>query len=812
MNDRTPSLGPLLAIALALASSVLQAGTPVPLLLPRPDGQAGNPKKPVKVYLLAGQSNMVGMGNISGARPLYPSIFLCADPVIIPGEMPVGSAGLRSHGVYESAEAGAARGAKASVYAGDYEPTTDYSKRTPVTTATVALGTTAARLPSVDGPYTVVASAAIDVPVAGTYTLHVGFEASSHARATLDGKEVYRKEPGGKPAIAKVALEAGKRYPLVITYLDGASLRQARGGSAAFWLQQVDVDPRGDLEIVTGKERKFPYLLDESGKWSVRNDVTYTDPRLFPERAASPLSAMSNNGKTIGPELGFGHVMGTFHDEQALLIKTAMGNRALGFDFRPPSSGRNAPTNNFESLEYKLMVEGVRKTLDNISSLVPGYAGQGYEIAGFGWFQGHKDSFSDDLIAEYEKTLVNLVNDLRQEFKVPRMPVVVATVGFGGYRMSEKFTKIWQAQMAVGDPGKHPEFAGTVASVDTRDFWREAEESPQSEDYHYNRNAETYLLVGEAMGRAMVELMGGKAAPIPLSGRQEKAAAQAAAPTADPTEREKAASLMAIRPLILDGVLADFMANPANKIAVQIAARSRKPARGSQFLRDTLDSLVAVYEAAGIHDYGWKPFGPDLNHTTWDYFCFDPPQALDKAKGAGRYRKVTYPAGMENWFAPAFDAAKAGWKQGLPPFGQKDGQLEPLGNCTNNFCLCGVPPRTLWDKEVLLIRGTFDIPPLKEGYRYRLVVGGSDHVMSGEGYALYANGRLLAESKDGVPNRAGGQPRGGHVCDDLTREFSGGKVTLAAMSFLQYTRKGKEIPPRGHLSVWMEEQKIPPVE
>ena len=52
----------------------------------------------------------------------------------------------------------------------------------------------------------------------------------------------------------------------------------------------------------------------------------------------SPLTATSN-GKTIGPEVGFGYVMGTYHDAQVLLIKTAMGNRALGFDFRPPSSG-----------------------------------------------------------------------------------------------------------------------------------------------------------------------------------------------------------------------------------------------------------------------------------------------------------------------------------------------------------------------------------------------------------------------------------------------------------------------------------------
>jgi hypothetical protein len=120
-------------------------------------------------------------------------------------------------------------------------------------------------------------------------------------------------------------------------------------------------------------------------------------------------------------------------------------------------------------------------------------------------------------------------------------------------------------------------------------------------------------------------------------------------------------------------------------------------------------------------------------------------------------------------------------------------------------------PRTLWDKEVLMIRAAFDIPPLKEDHRYRIVVGGSNHVMSGEGYAIFANGKLIAESNSGVPNRAGGQPRGGHLYADLQGEFKGGKVTIAAISFLQYSKKGAEIPPRGHFTLWMEEQKLPPL-
>lgn len=47
-----------------------------------------------------------------------------------------------------------------------------------------------------------------------------------------------------------------------------------------------------------------------------------------------------------------------------------------------------------------------------------------------------------------------------------------------------------------------------VLSVDTRDFWRSKEVSPnQRQVYDYFRNAETYVLVGEALCRGMLRLL-----------------------------------------------------------------------------------------------------------------------------------------------------------------------------------------------------------------------------------------------------------------------------------------------------------------
>ncbi len=788
---------PLTVLLLAALGVRAVAGT-VPLNLPRPDGKPGDANKPVKVYILAGQSNMVGFGQLEGARPHFNSIFLTADPGAIPGPIRVGRAyhNLAAFGIYGSEDPKIRKGAMAAVYKGAYDPNAKYETMTPAKAASFPLGTVAKKLPAIDGPHTIVAKACIEVPAAGTYTFHPGFRDSTHAIVVLDGKEVYRKDVGGTPVIEKVELEAGKRYPITITYL--------KGGSAAFWLEQIDLPGKGDLETLTKKEGKFPWMIDDEGKWTVRNDVTYAEARIAAEGRWCPLSATSN-GKFIGPEVPFGYVMGTFHDEHVLLIETSMGNRALTFDFKPPSNGRSTPPNEWEGKEWDLMVKGVNTILGKIDQVVPDYGGQGYEIAGFAWFQGHKDAGKTK--EEYEDHLVNLIKDLRKEFKAPDMRAVVATVAFDGWNLSENYHGVHAAQMAVGDPKQHPEFAGTVASVDARGFWRDAAESPTGTGYHYNHNAETYMLTGDALGRAMVGLLGGKAETFPQASAPETASAE----KPEPTEEQVAASKTAVAPIIADGMLATYVNDPRNKAALAAAVKGEKPKRANQFLMDSIDGANAYYRAVGIDEYDWKPFGPDMKGGTWDYVTFDPPEEMDKAKGA-RYRKVTCPAGMEDWFAPEFDAKKAGWKGSAAPFGQLKGELAPLSeSCTQSHCGCGTAPKTLWEKEVILMRKTVELPPLKDGHRYRIVVGGSCHVNAGEGFALYADGKLLAESGHGVYKRQGGQPRGAHIYANALPAFKDGKVTIAVMSFLRFKHPRTDVYPRGHISVWLEEQKLPPV-
>jgi len=834
-------------LSLGLWVFAAQAAT-VPATLPRPDGKPADMTKKVKVYILAGQSNMVGFGMLSGAGPVYPSIFLSSDPAILPGLMPVGASALLPLKVYQSADKDSPLGAKVAIYQGAYDPKADYAAMKPVKETTVALGTVAEKLPVIDGEHTVVAKTFIEVPATGNYMVHPGFEDSAYAVATLDGKEVYRRNIGEDGVLTKVALEQGKRHPVTITYM--------KSGSAAFWMEQIDLKGKGDLTTCIA-EGKFPWFAEADGKWSVRNDVTYWDVRLSKEPLGSggPLSATSNGGKFIGPEVPFGFVLGTYHDEPVLLIESSIGNRSLNWDFRPPSSGRNDPNSEFEGLEYRLMVEGVHKVLKNLDKVVPGYMGQGYDITGFVWWQGHKDSGSTK--EAYEKNLVNLIKDLREEFNAPDMRAVVATVGFDGFKLLEgPWRGVWEAQMAVGDPKQHPEFAGKVATVDARGFWRSRGDSPTGTGYHYNHNAETYALTGDALGRAMVEMLGGKAEKLVLppepvrdpdvaliysdgvhgANLTESAGDQNAEPAkeerADQAKPKSELAILvkqALRPIIMDKLVPEFIATafgPNSRrlpgLELKALLKGEKPAQMGVGIDSQIDTLMSYYQAAGAMDFTWHAFGPEMKSAKWSYYSFDPPEKQDLAK-SNRYRPITFPAGMENWFAPDFDPVKAGWKEGAAPFGTWDGKLEAhRSKHLGPLCGCSTPPVTLWEKEVLLMRQTFDLPPAKPGHVYRFILGGAGCTRTGEGFAIYVNGKLLTQVSGGFFRNPG--IRGAYVYGDCLPEFKGGKVTLAVINFLRYTHfsdgttyfgpnaeyNQKPVPPNGLVSLWMEEARLSP--
>jgi alpha-galactosidase len=100
------------------------------------------------------------------------------------------------------------------------------------------------------------------------------------------------------------------------------------------------------------------------------------------------------------------------------------------------------------------------------------------------------------MAAEYQKHLPNLIRDLRKDLGKPELPVVVAAIGWDGTHAAP----VCEAQLAAAGS------SNKITAVDTRPFLRAPEVSPGTHADLYHQNAESWLEIGDAIGKAMLEL------------------------------------------------------------------------------------------------------------------------------------------------------------------------------------------------------------------------------------------------------------------------------------------------------------------
>src|SRR5512139_3260865 len=152
------------------------------------------------------------------------------------------------------------------------------------------------------------------------------------------------------------------------------------------------------------------------------------------------------------------------------------------------------------------MIADVREALANLKTDFPGYDGGGYELAGFVWYHGWNDGCEPKTaVPQYETNLVNLIKDVRRELHAPNLPVVIGELTGPWVDAPGEWATLRKAQAAAT---ARPEFTGNVLFVATHDFVRKPEDSPNPGHAHHEfGNAETYLLVGDALGKGMKTLL-----------------------------------------------------------------------------------------------------------------------------------------------------------------------------------------------------------------------------------------------------------------------------------------------------------------
>jgi len=299
---------------------------------------------------------------------------------------------------------------------------------------------------------------------------------------------------------ADVPGKAGK--PVKVFILAGQSNMQGKGS-----LEHLD-------KLVKDEPAKFG-RLKKDGKWIERDDVLIVFPSLAgrdkDQKGKLSVGFTWPAKVRIGPELGFGEVLGDALEEPVLLIKCAWGGQSLDVDFRSPGAGwdrkfdpadREQWKPGTQGWAYKQMLMDIRRILDDPGADFPELKGRECEVAGLVWFQGWNDLIDAKRVEAYRGNLVHFIRDVRKHLNRPDLPIVIGIMGQGGDAGNERMMKMRAAQAA---PAEMEEFKGTVAAVPTAPFHDDSVRYDGG--YHYNGSARFYYDAGLAFGKAMLKLL-----------------------------------------------------------------------------------------------------------------------------------------------------------------------------------------------------------------------------------------------------------------------------------------------------------------
>lgn len=172
-------------------------------------------------------------------------------------------------------------------------------------------------------------------------------------------------------------------------------------------------------------------------------------------------------------------------------------------------------------INYRMMIDEVHNILNNLEEYHPGYDPvSGYEVAGFVWFQGFNDQFNDHFKANYKNNLVALIKDVRREFDKPQLPFVIGILGTPQFKEKVDANAVSMAQREAAGT---PEFKNNVAAVES--YTEYALDSLEvynagwqqnfyvwslmgsDRPYHYLGSGKFFVRLGDSFASAMAELI-----------------------------------------------------------------------------------------------------------------------------------------------------------------------------------------------------------------------------------------------------------------------------------------------------------------
>ncbi|MCP4744835.1 MAG: hypothetical protein GY874_01650 [Desulfobacteraceae bacterium] len=173
------------------------------------------------------------------------------------------------------------------------------------------------------------------------------------------------------------------------------------------------LEERSDVKVL-----QFQGSLDDQGALS------------FQERYGNLSTGFGSQNTKYGPELMLGHYLADAVDEDVILLKVVQAGTDLRVDWKTPCSTANS-ANNFSDDElaqeslYDALVEKAEMIKTNAADYFPEYAEKNIEISGFVWFQGWNDGGCSLCEDNYETNLTCMISDLRNDLSLSKLPVLI---------------------------------------------------------------------------------------------------------------------------------------------------------------------------------------------------------------------------------------------------------------------------------------------------------------------------------------------------------------------------------------------------
>ena len=377
----------------------------------------------------------------------------------------------------------------------------------------------------------------------------------------------------------------------------------------------------------------------------------------------------TKDGGKIGPEFTFGISMEKELKEPILIIKTAWGGRSLNTEFRPPSAGQYKLPKEIQELwdKHPQGAHGIPKAED-------------------------RKKWQDDKNAASGVFYRMMIEHVKKVLADPKRvcPEYDEKAGYevAGFVWLQGFNDLVDGTTYPGpdQPGKYDEYSRLLA--------------------HFIRDVRKDLSAPKMP--FVIGVLGVDGESKNVNFRKAMAAP------------------------------ADMPEFKGNVVAVETAPFWDDAIAAAQPKQGEYNNIVGTahtLKADGTFDKDWKwenywkPVGKPLpEDRIWRFATINATEKKDTLQkyDGRRFRDITLPAGMENWYMPDFDDSK--WTSGKAPIGK--GVWKHSGITLDKS-------RSTWgDGEFLLMRTTFEVEDLNfDSYRIA--------VLARQGFHIYLNGQKI---------------------------------------------------------------------